>query len=251
MALDGRYSDSVDFEKWKNHDFPRGTRARPKFEYLCSQGCNPKILLSFLNLAVLQAGLRRTVYDVYGVSRSELLKLPDRLEEVSHQIDHANRFLSCYIQANFLDNPHLPAKTRSAWRRQALVYRWTPELLRLLAGHIRSANKWVRDNAGPKKVDTFRQLVLQLLEYVDISTKRPHYDEIAELLDHLFSVKWKAFKTIINLSRQQERTTAKKKKDGAPSAQLISPEALRALYHRSGKHGFRKACPQASKLHSA
>ena len=236
------------FTRWKDRDFPKGSPARASFDHLCNIGCNPRLLLSCLTRAVLNAQSQRTVYETYGVSRSTLLKLPESLEKISRELESVNPLLGQYIQTNFVENPNCPDQVRSRWPQQAAVYRTTPKLLRLLAGHLRVAERWLHDNFGPKRIDTFRSSVIQLLQYVDTCTENPHYEEVADLLDHLFSVKQKAFRRIANsLPRVEPR---KKKRDTTPKL-LCSSDALKALYHRSAKYGFRKARPAPSKPRSS
>lgn len=253
MALDGALSSSgvsVDkFAEWKDMDFPAGSPARAGFEYLCLLGCDPRLLLTFLNLAVFATQRRQTVYDLNGVSESTLAKLPQRLERVSHELESVDRLLDLYIRANFVENPIRPDEIRSRWRQQAVVYHHTPQLLRLLAGHLRVANKWLREIVGPRRFDTCRRSVLDLLEYVDNSAGSPHYEEVSKLLDHLFSAQKETLKGVAKLDPTQ--TGAKRKKGHTPPKLLTSPDALKALYHRSAKYGFRKTRPEASNTSSA
>jgi len=242
----GPLDSRVGFEKWKDQVFPAGSRARARFEYLCVRGCDAQLLHIFLAQATLEALKKRTIYDVYGVPQSALSKLPDRLERISSELESVNRIFGDYIRANFVENSQCPDRVRLAWRQQAAVYRTTPALLRLLAGHLRAANKWIRNTAGPRRFDTFRKSILELLKYVDNCTKSPHYDDVSELLDHLFSLYSRTFKIFLNLSPRQERTGSRKKKSDTPL--LSSPDALKALYHHSVKYGFREPQPKTSKL---
>jgi hypothetical protein len=251
MTFDGKPLDSgVDFEKWKDQNFPPGSRGRQQFEYLCLIGCDARFLLSFLILAALNARMKGTIYDVFGVSRSALAKLPDRLEKISGELESVNRLFWEYARANFVENLQLPNQLRSAWRQQAIVYQKTPELLRQLAGHLRVANEWLGDNVGPKRFDTFRKSVIELLEYVDTCTKSPHYGEVSELLNHLFSLHG-TLKPFVNSLPPRGRTGAKKKKRDTSLKLLTDPDALRALYSRSVEYGFRKGRPKASEPRSA
>lgn len=255
MALDyGPLDSGVDLEKfkrWKDQDFPPRSLARARFEHLCHIGCDPRLLFSLLTLAVLNAQSQRTVYDIYGVSRSALLKLPERLEKISCELESVNPLLGYYIRASFVENPNRPEQVRTRWLQQAAVYRTTPKLLRLLAGHLRVAEEWVHDNFGPRRFDTFRKSVLELLQYVDICTEGPHFEEVSGLLDHLFSVKEKAFGRIANRLPRAERTGARKEKRDTIPKLLCSSDALKALYHRSAKYGFRKTRPDPSKPRSS
>jgi hypothetical protein len=131
MALDyGPLDSRVDLEKfkrWKDKDFPPGSRARKTFEHLCHIGCDPRLLFSFLSLAVHNAQRQRTVYDIYGVSRSALLKLPESMEKLSRELESVNPLLWHYIQATFVENPNRPDQVRTRWLQQAAVYRTTPK----------------------------------------------------------------------------------------------------------------------------
>jgi len=255
MALDyGPLDSGVDLEKFKrmkDRDFPPGSQARVTFEELCRSGCDPRLLFSFLTLTVFSALRQKTIYGVHGVSRSALVKLPERLERVSRELESVNPLFLHYVQANFIENPSLPSHTRSRWRQQATVYRTTPKLLRLLAGHLRVANIWLNDNFGPRRFDTLRSSVIELVDYVDTYAKGPHYEEVSDLLVHLFSVHEKAFQRIANRFPQPERTGARKKKRDTPPKLLSSPDALKALYRRSAKYGFRKTRLDHSKPSSA
>jgi hypothetical protein len=122
-------------------------------------------------------------------------------------------------------------------------------LLRLLAGHLRVANEWLRGHLGPRRFDTFRKSVLELQEYVDHCAGSPHYEEVSKLLDHLFSAQKKILKDVAKSRPAQ--IGAKKKKGDKPPKLLTSPDALKALYHRSVKYGFRKTRPEGAKPRSA
>lgn len=234
-----------------NLDFPRGSRARARFEHLCDIGCDPTLLFAFLTLAIFSAQSKRTLYDIFGVSRSALLKLPERLEKISVELEAVDPLLERYIQAKFVENPNCPDRLRRGWVQQAAVYRTTPKLLRLLAGHLRVAEEWLQEYFGPRKIDTFRSSVIQLLQYVDTCTGSPHYEEVSELLERLFLKKEQAFRRIATTLPQAPRRGAPKKKRDTPPKLLCSSVALKALYLRSAKYGFRKTRPHSSKPPSA
>lgn len=204
------------FTRWKDQDFRKGSPARVAFDHLCNIECDPRLLFSFLTRAVLEAQSQRTIYDICGVSRSALSKLPESLEKLSHELELVNPLLGQYIQANFVENPNCPDQVRTQWRQQAAVYRTTPKLLRLLAGHLRVAEEWLHDTFGPKRFDTFRKSVLELLQYVDTCTGNPHYEEVADLLDHLFAVKQKALRRIANRLPRADRTGVRGKRGIQP-----------------------------------
>jgi hypothetical protein len=80
-------------KRWTDHSFKVGSPQGRKFEALCKAGCDPKALRSFLTVAALGLWRKRTIYDVFGVSRSALVKLPARLEKISRELEAVNPFL--------------------------------------------------------------------------------------------------------------------------------------------------------------
>jgi hypothetical protein len=112
------------------------------------------------------------------------------------------------------------------------------------------SEEWVQNNFGPKRFDTFRKSVLELLEYVDICTKTPQYERVSELLEHLFSLKEKTFRRIASKLPQAKRIGTREKMDTPPKL-LYSSDALKVLYKRSTKYGFRKTRPGASRRRSS
>jgi len=248
MAVDGGSLDSeVDFKKRKDRDFPPGSQTRAKFEHLCCLGCDPRGLLSFLTLAVFNSQWQRSIYDVYGVSQSALVKLPERLEKISRELEAVNLLLGHYVRAHFVENPNLSDQVRSRCRHQATVYQSTPELLRALAIDLRAATARLTKYVGPKRYDTFRHAVVDLLKYVDTCTKSPHYEEVADLLDHLSSAQQKTLQSVAECLAKPRRTGARKKKGATAGKLLTSSDALKALYLRSIKYGFRKIRPDTCK----
>ena len=88
--------------------------------------------------------------------------------------------------------------------------------------------------------------MIGLLEYVKVSTGRPHYEEVSELLEHFFSDK--TFQEVSSDLAKLEPGGARKKKKVAPSKLLSSPDAfsagaLRIFYLRSARYGLRKTKP--------
>jgi hypothetical protein len=245
MAVDSEPppDSSTELEKLKrlkDRDFPPGTPARAKFDCLCAAGCDARLLHSFLTVAVFSAGCKGTIYDLFGFSKSELVKLPVELERISCRLESVNRILTEYLRAKFIENPSWPDEVQSRASRQVAVYQGTPDLLRLLARHLRWASEWVNVNVGPKRYDTFRHSVLDLLSYVDTSTKNPHYEAVADLLSHLSSAQEESFQRLARSLPGPRRNGAKKSEIPPPSKLLISSDALKALYSRSAKYGFRK-----------
>ena len=244
MAFDGGPSDfEVNVEKWKERKFPRGSRARATFEHLCLLGCDPRGLLSFLTLAVFNSEFRNSIYENYGVSQSALVKLPARLENISRELETVNLLLGSYLRAFFVENPVLSDQVRSRWHQKAVIYQGTPKVLRLLAIDLRAANTRLAKCVGPRRYDTFRRAVLDLLRYVDTCTKNPHYQEVADLLDHLHSADKEVLQRLTRLVPKLGQTGITKKDGGLKL--LTSADALRALYHHSAKYGFHK--PERSK----
>jgi hypothetical protein len=84
--------------------FPTGSLAKAQFEYLCSIGCDPRGLLSFLTVAVVTSREQKSIYDMHGASQSALKKLPERLEEISRELEAVNPHLRHYVSAR-AENP--------------------------------------------------------------------------------------------------------------------------------------------------
>jgi hypothetical protein len=247
MVGDGSPSGSdVDVNKWKEQKFPRGSRARATFEHLCLLGCDPRGLLSFLTVTVFTSQTQKTVFDTYGVSQSALVKLPKRLEEVALDLDAVKQLLGHYLQAFFLENSNLSDEVRSGCRHQASLYQRIPELLRVLAADLRAAHTRLFKHVGPKRIDLFRKMVLDLLTYVETCTKSPHYQQVADLLDHLYSTDQKFLANIPKPISRPTRPGMRKKKS-VPKL-LTSADALKALYYRAEKYGFRKGRQSKSAL---
>jgi hypothetical protein len=248
MAVDGRPSGSdVDVDDWKQREFPAGSRARATFEYLCLLGCDPRGLLSFLTVVTaVSSKEQQSIYDVYGVSKSALVKLPTKLEKISRELEAVDRLFGDYTSARFVENPNHSDQARSRWRQQAAVYQKTPELLRVLATDLRVASEFIDECAGPKRFDFFRYMVRTLIEYVESCTKSPHYQQVADLLDHLHSTDQKLPQNVAKQTSKPARSETRKK-NSAPKL-LTSADALKALYHRSAKYGFRKGRRSKSEL---
>lgn len=238
---DGPPDSGVDVNRWKEKKFPRGSHARKQFEQLCLLGCDPKGLLSFLTVAVHAAQGQNSIYDIYGVSQSVLAKLPERLEKIARELDPVNRLFGNYLTALFVENPKLSDQVRSVCRQRTTVYESTPRLLRALAIDLRVANAQVNKFFGPKRYDFFRHMVLMLLKYVDTCTKSPHYEAVADLLSHLSSVEQKILQSIGEVLPKPRQTGTRKSKRVTSGRLLTSPDALKALYLRAAKYGFRDA----------
>jgi hypothetical protein len=111
MAVDHESSSDSNVEldkRWTDECFSPGTPSRETFERLCVAGCDARLLLSFLTIAVLSARHSGTIYDVFGVPQAQLAKLPDELEQISRHIEAINPILAEYLRAKFIGNPHWP-----------------------------------------------------------------------------------------------------------------------------------------------
>jgi hypothetical protein len=228
--------------RWTDAHFAPGSLQRGKFEGLCTAGCDARALLSFLSVAALEAETQRTIYDVFMVSRSTLVKLPALLDKAAGELDAVNPILGAYFGAKFVNNPNLSDQIRSSSQQQANVYRRIPELLRVLAIDIQNASVWINDNAGPRRSDSLRRAVVELLEYVDVSTGSPHYEHVSELLGHFVSVRSATFLKVTSDSKLQPGGARKRKKASLPQF-INSSDALKALYGRASRYGYRKTKP--------
>jgi hypothetical protein len=248
MAFDSDPSDSgLDTKRWKDLKFPAGSRARATFELMCSLGCDPKALLSFLTVAVYTSQKEQSVYESYGVSQSVLVKLPEKLEKIARELEPVNLLFEIYLTAFCVENTNLSDQTRSRCREKGMVYKNIPKMLRTLAMDLRASNPRLRACAGPRGYNSFRHSVLMLLEYVRTSTKSPHYEAVADLLDHLFGCDAKILRSLAEPPPKRARTGIGKK-DHTPKL-LTSADALKALYYRSAtKYGFRKASESRQEL---
>jgi hypothetical protein len=153
------------------------------------------------------------------VSKSVLVKLAEKLEKLSRELEAANRLLNA-ATAVLAESPKLPDQVRSYWRQRAIVLKNTPHLMRALAADLRGAHAHAINRFVPK-YDFLRHMVFMLLEYVETSTKSPHYQEVADLLTHL---------------------------SGADDPKLLtSSDALKALYLRSAIYRSNRTRPSKSK----
>ena len=238
MPSDGRLSDfEVDVQKWKERNFPRGSPARATFEHLCLLGCDQRGLLSFLSVAVVASQSPSSIYDTYRVTRSALIGIPRKLEKLSGELDTIDLLLGHCIESFFIQNADLSDEVRSHYRKKRVVYQRIPGLLRALAIDIRLSTQLLT-GVGPKKYDTFRHFVLDLLRYVDSCTKSPHYQEVADLLAHMCSLNQKFLQGFAK-SLPKSKGMKARERPGPPKL-LTSPDALKALYNRSAKYGFCK-----------
>lgn len=166
---------------------------------------------SYLTVAVVASQSQKSIYDLYRVSPSELAKLPDKLEQISRDLESVNPILTQFLGSKFIGYPLSSDEIRSRCHLQMAVYQRAPDLLRLLATHLRWANQWLKDNVGPKRSDSFRHSGLSLLGYVDTCTKNPHYEAVADLLSHLSGAEDKTLPSVAERLPRPTRTGAKKK----------------------------------------
>jgi hypothetical protein len=205
-----------------NQYFPLGSHARRRFDELAAK-CDAEILFS-LSLIVCEVAYwpKRSIYDTYGTIASEVKELPDELEELAGKIDRTNDFLSSFRSAVVIDNDQAPIKERERERHKSAIYKHLPRTLRVFAADMRTAFEWINPQFGPKRYDSLRANVLELLQYVDRSTGSPHYEHLADILGHLFP------SVLQRRGRDQNRETP---------ALLNSDAALKQLYLRSSRRG--------------
>jgi hypothetical protein len=116
----------------------------------------------------------------------------------------------------------------------------------VLAAELRAADTRLFKHVGPKRIDLFRKMVLDRLTYVETCTKSPHYQQVADLLDHLYSTDQKFLANIPKPISRPTRPGTRKKKS-VPKL-LTSADALKALYYGAEKYGFRKGRQSKSAL---
>jgi hypothetical protein len=233
MAFDGGPSDFwLNFNKWKERNFPPGSSAEETFEYLCVKGCDPGDLQAFLTSVVKLSQTRHSVADTYRVSRSALVKLPERLEKVSRELDAINLLLRDYRPVAV--NPNRSDEVPNPFPQIATVYLRTPKLLQALARDLRVANAKLSKFVSPKRWDDYRHFVLLFLEYVEHCTKSPRYQQVADLINHVSSAEQKTLQNVAERLPKRTRAGARKKNDAEKP--LTSPDALKALYHRAAKY---------------
>jgi hypothetical protein len=150
----------------------------------------------------------------------EVTKLVADIEQLATRIERTNadRIVSPAVVLDALTKPRDP-KTELDYKRQILFYQGLPELLRKYAGDVRKSYKFAMCRIGPKRFSFDRYLVQKLLEYVQTQTGKPHYEPVQRLLESAFRVTAGVETPIPKL--------------------LESPDALKQLWARSLKYGFR------------
>jgi len=220
---------------------PNNCVARKNFDRLCQDGCDPILLFSnFLVVSFAANFPGRTIYDSTGTSPSRLAKIPDELEDLAPRLESVGTILERVWWSRYLDNSSLSEEMRADCRRNVSLYKRIPELLRVLAIDIRDANSWLQ-HFSPKRFDSLRQSVLQLFQYVQKTTKKPHYADISALLERFRSVDDDFLRKHPKILRaaSQSRGVSTRRPLQTPTLPT-SPAALRQLYIRSAKYGFRE-----------
>ena len=197
--------------------------AKDSLDKLCSAGCDREFFIGqILAASTLIAFLAKPRNGSYKFpSGKEISKLSADIEKLAARIEHANAdpIVSPAVVLDALTKPRVP-ETELAYKRQMLAYSALPLMLRTYAGDLRKSHKFVMRKIGPKRFSFKRYLVLQLLEYVVAQTGQPHYEDVQLLLERAY------------------RVTGN---DADPLPKLIeSPDALKQLWARSLKYGFRK-----------
>jgi hypothetical protein len=216
-----------------NQYFPLGSYHRRRFDELCAK-CDAEALFSY-SLLLCDAACRwpkRSLYEMRGTSASELRKLPTELEELACKIDRVGGLLSSFMSAQVIDNDQAPTQERVRGRNRVAVYKHVPKTLRVFAADLRTAFEWIDPRFGPKKYDTLRGQVLNLLRYVDGHTGSPHYEHLADILGHLFP------NVVLRNGGDPKRETP---------ALLNSADALKQLYLRWTKRGLGRPEPRPSR----
>jgi hypothetical protein len=82
---------------------------------------------------------------------------------------------------------------------------------------------------GPKRWDTRRQSILDLLSYVRASTGEPHWDAIANILNHF----------VAQYAEDEEPVN-----EEPVNEEPVEPDALRKLWEHAQKYGFVSSTPK-------
>jgi hypothetical protein len=102
-----------------------------------------------------------------------------------------------------------------------------PCLLQELAKNVIDAELWLTKNVGPKRVGSRRLSLLRLLRYVQDTTKKPHFADVARVLG--------------DVVRQNEELLLKqpalgRKKMLGRIKELPNPAMLKQVWHRAVKY---------------
>lgn len=223
-----------------NRDLPIGTDSRRRFDNLCRSGCDAQVLFGSCVVTVWGSldpkRSKRSIYDLASFSSSEIQRLTKDVDDLARRIARLNQTKILgplpYL-ADCTDNKSLPEELTLSARGRAEIYRNLPEIMQVFAADTRAAANWVQRNRGPKRLTALRLLVIKLLEYVDSNTETPHFEDVANILSHLFN-----HSGLINALSPTERPRKVHKLLG-------SPDALKQLYSRSVRYGLRRAATKA------
>lgn len=164
-----------------------GSQQRAAFECICKKGSNPNVLFAFFTLALdVQKLSVWQLLQVDSWSRSQWKKLPRELDNLAAKIESFTKNESFIKTLTLYWTSCVPSITPvdARLRRQLNTYQSVmPQLLRNLGTTIRSADFLITTNAGPKRLDTRRLFILQLLAYVRQTTGKPCWADVARMLD--------------------------------------------------------------------
>jgi hypothetical protein len=221
-------------EKFRRRD----SNARAWFDKLTAGGCQESRLFSLLTVAAhAECTPSATVWDLFKISRSDFRKLPARLDQVASQIESSAIALDMYYlsyRSELKNTQRLRSDTRGEGAR---ALRTLARMLRNLATDARNADSFISRIAGPKRWDTRRQFVLRLIDYVQRTTGKPHWETISGLLTSAMEDYADMPPSI--LQGALGMSAAHKRRNSANSAGTLSscvdPDALKQLWRRNSK----------------
>jgi hypothetical protein len=198
--------------------------AKDALDKLCTAGCEMDGLVGWLfgistYIYCVRTGLATSRYAF--PSAKEITKLSADIEQLAIRIERANAdpIVSPAVVLGARTKPR-GSETDRVYKRQIFAYHILPQMLRKYAEDVRASYRFAVNRIGPKRLSFERYLVQQVLEYVQDRTGQPHYESVQRLLESAF------------------RVTAG---DETPMPKLLeSPDALKQLWARSLKYGFRK-----------
>lgn len=193
------------FRDLPRHGLPNGGLRR-RFDRLCEEGCDPIVLSAFLTLAAfvsvegakLQSMSpdmgKRTIWDLVHASPfwlSRFKDLPGKLNRLANEIEDVTKRESFRKTLSLFWMSSTPSITPidvppQLIRRQLHTYRsFIPMSLRELATTMQQAESLITRVASPKRWDMRRSSVLDLLQYVQTTTRKPPYRrDVQDLLDY-------------------------------------------------------------------
>jgi hypothetical protein len=206
LKLNAPESNHARLFRFLERDLPAGSDSRRRFDDLCHEGCEPAVLFSHLQILISSAcSQKMSIYDLTKLSRSQLVKLSGELEQVAERIEQIRPLMRMFWPPE--------SQERLA---QDTFYKNLVGLLRVVAANLRDTFDWLHKRVGPKRYDSFRGQLRDLLKYVTDHTGGARCADLCVILDYL----WKEDFTQI-------------------PALLDSPEALRQFYSRLEEYGFR------------